>query len=103
VTVRTARRRLRVRRLKGFMGLDTPTTYESAASTDASPEERALVARLYAILDRLPANQRIAWTLRRMEGHRLDTVAEICGCSLATAKRYVVSAQTVIQEALSDG
>jgi RNA polymerase sigma-70 factor (ECF subfamily) len=102
VTVRAARRKLRARRLRAWVGLDRATDYERIASADASPEERSLLVRLYVALDTLPANQRIAWTLRAMEGQRLDVVAASCGCSLATAKRYIGAAQSRLEEMLRD-
>jgi len=102
ITVRTARRRLRVRAFKGLVGLDHSTHYERIASADASPEERVLIAHLYRVLDRLPVNHRIAWVLRTMEGEQLDAVAKACGCSLATAKRYIHAAQVAVEGAMSD-
>ena len=56
---------------------------------DADPEARVLLAQVYALLQTLPADDRIAWTLRYVERHRLEVVAEIVGCSLATAKRRI--------------
>jgi RNA polymerase sigma-70 factor (ECF subfamily) len=72
VTVRSARQRLRKRRLRGFLGLDEPTSYEAVIDRSASAEQRALIARLYRVLDGMPANQRIAWSLRYIEGAFAD-------------------------------
>ena len=35
----------------------------------------------------------IAWTLRAVEGHELEMVAQLTQCSLATAKRRIARAQ----------
>lgn len=102
VTVRAARRKLRSRRLRAWVGLDTAPSYERMASPGASPEQGALLGRVYRVLDTLPANQRIAWALRYMEGQRLDFVAEACGCSLATAKRHIGLARARLEEVLRD-
>jgi RNA polymerase sigma-70 factor (ECF subfamily) len=102
VTVRAARRKLRARRLRAWVGLDRAPSYERVASQDASPEQRALLARIYAALDTLPPHLRIAWALRYLEGQRLDFVAESCGCSLATAKRHIGAAQSRLEEELCD-
>lgn len=102
VTVRSARQRLRKRRLRGFLGLDEPTSYEAVIDRGASAEQRALVARLYRVLDGMPANQRIAWSLRYIEGEPLENVASLAGCSLATAKRRISAAAKHIEGAFAD-
>jgi RNA polymerase sigma-70 factor, ECF subfamily len=103
VTVRTARRRLRVRRLFAFFGADERPTYEHVVDAGASPEQRALLARIYRSLDGLPADHRLAWVLRHVQGERLDDVATLCGCSLATAKRRIGAAEQALSKELSDG
>jgi RNA polymerase sigma-70 factor (ECF subfamily) len=102
VTVRVARQRLRKRRVRVFLGLDEPVVYDSVVDQSASAEQRALLARVYGILDGLPANQRIAWSLRHIEGEPLENVASMSGCSLATAKRRIAAAAQRIEEAFSD-
>lgn len=101
IAVRHASRRLRRRRLRAFFGLDRDARYESVAP-GASPEERALLSRIYAILDELPVAERVAWTLRHVEGEPLDVVARLCSCSLATAKRRIGAAHQAIERVLAD-
>ena len=67
------------------------------ADESASPEQRAMLSAVYRILDRLPVNQRLAWTLRYVEGEQLERVAELCNCSLATVKRRIKAAHEAIQ------
>ncbi len=95
IVVRLVRTRLRRRRLLGALGLRAPEPLEldSIATTDADPEARALLAQVYALLQTLAADDRIAWTLRYVERHRLETVAVMVECSLATAKRRIARAQ----------
>lgn len=102
IAVRVARRRLRKRRMRTFLGIDDPIVYDSVADAGASPEDRALLARVYRVLDGLPANARIAWSLRYVEGEPLENVAQLSGCSLATAKRRIASAARSIEEAFAD-
>jgi len=102
VTVRTARRRLKMRRVKMFLRLDDDPDYGNVAAPGASPEEKALLSRVYVVLDGLPVDQRLAWTLRYVEREQLDDVARLCDCSLATAKRKIAAAQQAISAALSD-
>jgi RNA polymerase sigma-70 factor (ECF subfamily) len=102
VTVRVATRRLRARRVYGFLRLDTAPSDVLPVDRSASPEQRVLLASLYRALDELPAAQRVAWTLRHVEGERLDSVATLCGCSLATAKRRIAAAERWLEEVLAD-
>ena len=101
VTVRVARRKLKLRRLGRVFGLGEAPEYEQVASAGANAEDRALLARLYAVLDTLPVDNRIAWTLRHIEGEKLEEVAGLAGCSLATAKRRIAAAQETIDGAFS--
>jgi RNA polymerase sigma-70 factor (ECF subfamily) len=100
ITINVARQRLRVRKLRKLVGLDVPVEYEELVDPALSPEDKVLLTRMYRALDGLPVNQRLAWSLRHIEGERLETVALLCGCSLATAKRRIVAAQKVISEAV---
>lgn len=102
VTVRSARRTLHKRRLRTFFGLDEAAVYDRVVDTGASPETRALLGRVYVVLDGMPANVRIAWALRYVEGEPLESVAALSGCSLATAKRRIASAVRILDEAFSD-
>ena len=67
-----------------------------------SAEEYALISRLYEVLESLPVDERIAWSLRYLEGEPLDAIAAACGCSLSTAKRRVGAAKEVIDEVFRD-
>ncbi|HYO94215.1 MAG TPA: sigma-70 family RNA polymerase sigma factor [Polyangiaceae bacterium] len=98
IVVRLVRTRLRKRRLLGLLGLSTatPVDLDSIASPDADTESRVLLAQVYALLQTLAPVDRIAWTLRYIERHRLEAVAELMGCSLATAKRRILRAQRFI-------
>jgi len=100
IVVRIVRTRLRRRRLVALLGLAAPepVDLEAVAAPDADPEARALLAQVYALLQLLPADDRIAWTLRYVDRHRLESVAELTGCSLATAKRRIARAQSYLDE-----
>lgn len=102
VAVRTARRQLRRRKLKSLVGLDAPATLD-LKDPGISPERRALLVKVYEVLDHLPVDQRLAWTLRHVEGEKLEEVADRCGCSLATAKRRIAAAHASIRSELDHG
>lgn len=103
VAVRIARRRLRLRHVRMFLSLEATPEYSEVADEAASPEQRAMLGRLYRRLDELPVEDRLAWTLRYIEGERLPAVALLCGCSLATAKRRVTRAHEAIRKVMTDG
>jgi RNA polymerase sigma-70 factor (ECF subfamily) len=93
VTVHTVYSELRkrgVRRLFAAAQSRKPEEFEDAA---ASLESRDLLARVYSVLDRMPAANRMAFSLRYIEGKQLSEVATLCGCSLATVKRRVARAE----------
>jgi RNA polymerase sigma-70 factor (ECF subfamily) len=99
-TTRLVRRRLKRRRWRGLFWRQMPL--QDVPAPGATPEERALLLRLYRTLEQLPIEQRLAWVLRHLEGERLEDVARACGCSLATAKRRIGAAQRVLEEVLRD-
>lgn len=100
IVVRLVRTRLRRRRLLGSLGLASPEPVEldAIASPSADPESRVLLAQVYSLLQTLPADDRIAWTLRYVDHHRLEVVASLVDCSLATAKRRILRAQRYLAE-----
>lgn len=101
ICVRRATRRLRRRRLLAFLSLDGVAERDLPFDVTASPEDRAEVVRLYRKLDRLPADERVAWLLRHVEGESLDDMAALCGCSKSTVQRRLRSAETRLQEVMS--
>ena len=100
-TVRLAKRRLQRRKLFSIFGTED-VGYNDAIAPDASPEQHSMLRSIYRVLDRLPVNERVAWTLRHIEGMSLEMVAAACDCSLATAKRRIAAAHDVVTEALRD-
>jgi len=100
VTTRTVRRKLVRRRFRRFFHVDSPAPEVPAPG--ASPEEHAVLRRVYEVLETLPVDQQLAWSLRHLEGEQLDGVASACGCSLATAKRRVEAATVSIRKVLGD-
>lgn len=101
VTVHQAQRRFRRRRLLRVLGLDgrSEAPLLAALATSQAPADIVLELRLVdRVLRSLPPNQRIAWTLRYVEGCSLEEVAEYARCSLATAKRRIAAAQVRVSK-----
>ncbi len=100
IVVRLVRSRLRRGRLLATFGLGgsaEPVDLDAIASPSAGPETRAQLAQIYALLRTMPADDGIAWTLRNVEHQKLEVVAELTGCSLATAKRRIRRAQDFLE------
>jgi RNA polymerase sigma-70 factor (ECF subfamily) len=105
IVVHKVRSRMRRTRLLSLLGMgksSEPVDLDALASPDASPHARAQIAQIYALLQTLPADDRIAWILRAVEGHDLETVARLVGCSLATVKRRIGRAQHFLDEHFVD-
>lgn len=100
IVVTQVRMRLRRGRLFRTLGLGTtdPIELDSLASEAAGPDVRAELAQVYALLHVMPADERIAWTLRSVERHRLEEIAELTSCSLATVKRRIQRAERFLHE-----
>jgi RNA polymerase sigma-70 factor (ECF subfamily) len=97
VTVRRCIRQLRFRRIWAFVDRAVDPSYQRLVDPAAGPEERHLVREVYRALDRLPSSERVAWTLRHVEGESLEDIAVLCECSLATAKRRIAGAHQKIK------
>lgn len=82
------RRRKRQRWLRFFAPEDLP---ELAA--DPGHGARSTSRAVYAVLARMPTEERIVLALRFVEGMELREVADACGISLATAKRRIARAR----------
>jgi RNA polymerase sigma-70 factor (ECF subfamily) len=100
IAITQVHRRFRRRRLLRLLGMDRgeAVPLDAIASADAGPEIRAQLAALGRALAELPADQRIAWSLRHVEGATLEEVADACACSLATAKRRLQAASAHLRE-----
>jgi RNA polymerase sigma-70 factor (ECF subfamily) len=102
VAVHKALNRLRWRRVRMRFGFNRNDDDIDAVDPAASPEDRALVRQVQIILDQIPARERVAWVLRHLEREPLEIVAELCNCSLATAKRRIAAAQDKLRRAVGD-
>lgn len=90
ITVNTVYEELRKRDLRRLLHRDTPTNLHPNLVRDV--ELRDLLLRAKAMMDKLPAKERIVFVLHHVEGRTLADVADLCGFSLATAKRRLGAA-----------
>ena len=97
IAVHQVHRRFRRRRLLARLGLDRgadDARLEQVADPALSPEQRTQLGYLDRALTHLPAELRMPWMLRHVEGCELTEVADQCGSSLATIKRRIQRADT---------
>lgn len=92
IAVYTARRTLRRRRTRRWTRL-LPQPPERT-SADASPELSELVRRSFAVLGRMPDEERILFSLRWISQLPLAEIVEASGLSRSTVKRRLARART---------
>lgn len=103
IAITHVRRKLRRKRLArglGLLPMHDDTTLERLAAPTVSPEARADLAVVDGVLRAQPPQARTAWMLRYVEGHRLEDVAELTGCSLATAKRRIARVRDALKDVI---
>jgi RNA polymerase sigma-70 factor (ECF subfamily) len=102
LTLTRVHRRFRWHRLRRWFGACSleEEGLEDAAAPHASGEDRAELALVETMLEKLKAQDRAAWLLRHAVGCSLEEVAEACGCSLAAAKRRIRAADEALEKAL---
>jgi RNA polymerase sigma factor (sigma-70 family) len=85
--VRTLKSELRYRRLKAWLTFRGTDSLPESSHASADMEARDLLKRLYALLDRLSARDRLVFTLRRAESMTVEEIAATMGISVSTVKR----------------
>jgi RNA polymerase sigma-70 factor (ECF subfamily) len=102
IAIRIARSELRRRRLRRILRL-TPAEelVELAGNEDPNWEARRAVSRLFAILDELDTDSRLAFALRHIEEMELTDVASALGISLATVKRRLTKVEPIVRARLA--
>lgn len=93
VTVNAVRSELRKRKVRRLFLRSEMERPEPMRDGVGNAEGREVLKKMYRVLDAMPADDRIAFVLRYVEGLAVPEVAEQCGCSLATIKRRIARAQ----------
>jgi RNA polymerase sigma-70 factor (ECF subfamily) len=93
ITVFTARAKIRRRSRFRLLRLLTPSELDEVQAPSATPEMTEAVRCTYKALSTLPADERIAFALRFIDGMELTEVAAASRVSLATVKRRLSRAQ----------
>lgn len=93
IAVHVAYKSIRARRARSWLLFWEPSAIPHAPASHADPEIRDAYVRTYAALDRLGADDRIAFVLRHVEGLELAELAIACRVSLSTIKRRLARAE----------
>jgi RNA polymerase sigma-70 factor, ECF subfamily len=93
IAVRKARKCIVKRRRWRIIQFFAPTDMPEGEARVVSAEISEALRCTYEVLGRLPADERLAFALRHIEGMELTVVATACGVSLATIKRRLARAQ----------
>lgn len=104
IAINRVRRTIRRRRLLRSIGLDSSegsVFLDELAHERIRPEVRSELAALDQILRALPAEQRIAWMLRHVEGYSIKDVARLSSCSDSTIKRRIAAAHKKVLSAVN--
>jgi RNA polymerase sigma-70 factor (ECF subfamily) len=90
------RRRKLLRRLGFQPGADRPEVMDTVAAPGVSPALAVEARRVYALLDNLPAEARVAFLLRHLEEMTVPEVSAQMGLSERTVKRRVALAEVYL-------
>jgi RNA polymerase sigma-70 factor (ECF subfamily) len=93
LAVFTARGLIRKRRRWRWIRFLAPEEVPEATATEHDHEGAATLRAVYAAIDTLPADERLAFTLRFVSELELTEVASACRVSLATIKRRLTRAE----------
>jgi RNA polymerase sigma-70 factor (ECF subfamily) len=102
IAVRKARKCIVKRRRWRIIQFFAPTEMPEGEARVAPLEVSEALRCTYEALNRLPADERLAFALRHIDGMELTAVAAACGVSLATIKRRLTRAQRTFVRMAAD-
>jgi RNA polymerase sigma-70 factor, ECF subfamily len=92
IAIRTLKTALRYRRLRRWLSFHPPATLVDLRHSTLDVESRDLLVKLYVLLDRLSARDRLVFVLRRVESMTIDEIATLMELSESTVKRSLLHA-----------
>jgi RNA polymerase sigma-70 factor (ECF subfamily) len=99
ITVNTVYEELRKRDVRRLFVRQWPVDVHPDLVQDV--EARDLVLRVRSVIERLPAKEQVVFVLHFVEDRTLNEVAELCGYSVATAKRRLKAANRRFESLLT--
>jgi len=89
IATRTAYRAIRSRQARRWLRFWEPAELPEVAVDGIEPEISEAYRRTYALLEKMPAAERVPFVLRYVEKLELRDIARACDVSLATIKRRI--------------
>jgi RNA polymerase sigma-70 factor, ECF subfamily len=93
IAVHQARRLIRRRRIRRLVQFVAPSKLPDHQVVLPTVEVSQALRETYRLLEQLPADERITFTLRQIDGMELAAIAQVTQVSLATVKRRLSRAQ----------
>jgi len=101
IAVFTARAHIRRAARRSFLGMFSPEKTRPMELEPPSSDARFALREIYQVLDTMPADERMAFVLRIVDGMTLPDGAQACRTSLATFKRRLARAEKQFLEAVA--
>jgi RNA polymerase sigma-70 factor (ECF subfamily) len=92
--IRALKSQLRYKRLRAWLSFHGPETLVDLRHSSLDVESRELLAKFYALLDRLSSRDRLVFVLRRVEGLTVEEIATTMDLSRSTVKRSMAHASS---------
>lgn len=102
IAVHVARRAIRKRRRWAWIRFFAPESVPDVAAAERDDVAAEQLAATFRILAELPTDERIAFSLRILDGMDLSALAAACGVSVATTKRRLQRAVAAFRAAAND-
>jgi RNA polymerase sigma-70 factor (ECF subfamily) len=93
IAIFVARAQIRRRARRSWLRTFSPEHASPQEQEQPSSEARSALREVYEVLGRLPVDERMAFSLRYIDGMTLSDAAEACETSLATLKRRLSRAE----------
>jgi len=100
IAIFVARAQIRLRSRRSWLRFFSPERTRPGHLEPPSSDARQALREVYAVLDQMPVDHRMAFVLRYIDGKTLVEAAEVCETSLATLKRRLARAERCFVQAL---
>lgn len=101
--IKKRKRKKRIRSIGKMLHIDEVTHWLAGGSkADASMLEKEQMHELMVALDKLPDNQRVAFTLSKLEGYNNKEIADIMGTTTSMIESFISRGKGKVSEELKN-
>lgn len=101
IAIHVAHQHLRRPRHRREIAVDAPPEQASDDDPQLMAEVRAMSKKLYALLDKLDADKRIAFVLFAIDEHSIEEIAALMGASKTATRSRIFRARRALMKAMS--